>query len=489
MSKSPLLILGLILLIALFFRTYQLTERFAFAHDGDLYSWIVKDIAVDHHFRLIGQLTSAEGVFIGPLFYYLLVPFFLISKMDPIRVTLLGTIIGMLAVISYYFVLTRLFNRTVGLVSAFLHASLFATVDFDRWIVPTLPAKLWTIWYLYVIIKLSRGNFSVLPILGILIGLIWHVHIALLPTLLVIPATIILAKKLPSIKQVLLFLAALIITSLPLIIFELRHNFLQTTSLIANFSIQHGGETGLPKFIQVTEMIAKNINYLFLAPQSLSQNLKLPFMLLILLSSVLLIKSKILKSKEALILLTWLLSVVLFFTFSSTIISEYYFANLEIIFILLVSLLITLLIQYSKTARYLTIFILILVLLKNANFFINLTPYKVGYIYRKAAAGYITQDAKNKGYPCIGITYITAAGENVGFRYFFYLNNQHLVHPSYDVPVYNIVLPFHYSSEVKEKFGVIGVIPPTSIPTKETIQKSCETPNTNLTDSLFGYVD
>ena len=68
MRRSHLLILALILVIGLFFRSYQLTERFEFAHDGDLYSWIVKDIVVNHHFRLIGQLTSAPGIFIGGLF-------------------------------------------------------------------------------------------------------------------------------------------------------------------------------------------------------------------------------------------------------------------------------------------------------------------------------------------------------------------------------------------------------------------------------------
>ena len=68
----------LILLIGLFFRTYAVVGRYDFAHDHDLFSWIVKDIVVDNHPRLIGQLTSAPGIFIGAFFYYSLVPFFLL---------------------------------------------------------------------------------------------------------------------------------------------------------------------------------------------------------------------------------------------------------------------------------------------------------------------------------------------------------------------------------------------------------------------------
>ena len=204
------LILVIILVIGLFFRTYKLVERFGFGHDGDLYSWIVKDIVIDHHFRLIGQLTSAEGIFIGPFFYYLLVPFYLISGMDPIGSAYLSPLVGILTILSYYFVLTKLFNKQVGITAAFLQAILLGAVGFDRWVVPTITTKLWAIWYLYTIFMIARGNFKVLPLLGILIGLIWHVHLALLPALLAIPFSLFFSKKFPTLKQITLFLLSLI---------------------------------------------------------------------------------------------------------------------------------------------------------------------------------------------------------------------------------------------------------------------------------------
>ena len=134
--------------------------------------------------------------------------------------------------------------------------------------------------------------------------------------------------------------------------------------------------------------------------------------------------------------------------------------------------------------------LLILIPIKNGYFMITQDYYHKGYIEKKAVVNFIKTDSENRGFPCIGISYITAAGENVGFRYFFYLKNMHLVHPSLNIPVYNIVIPDELSlGEAKQKFGHIGVIPPTKVPSLETIQKTCQTPNTNLTDSLFGYVD
>ena len=72
--KSKIL-LFLVLILGLLTRSYQLRERFGYTHDNDLAGWIVKDIVVDRHLRLIGQLTSSPGIFIGPLFYYLQIPF------------------------------------------------------------------------------------------------------------------------------------------------------------------------------------------------------------------------------------------------------------------------------------------------------------------------------------------------------------------------------------------------------------------------------
>lgn len=91
-------------------------ERFEFAHDGDLYSWIVKDILVDQHIRLIGQLTSAPGIFIGGLFYYLLIPFFLLFNRDPIGVIFFSVITGLSTMLSYYFVFIKLFKKEAGFI-------------------------------------------------------------------------------------------------------------------------------------------------------------------------------------------------------------------------------------------------------------------------------------------------------------------------------------------------------------------------------------
>lgn len=489
MQKSHLLILGLILLIGSFLRFYKIVENFGFAHDADLYSWIVKDIVINHHIRLIGQLTSAPGIFIGGLFYYLLIPFFLVSKMDPIGSAYLSVIIGLATIVSYYFVFSKLFKPEIGLIAAFLYATLLTSVNADRWIVPTITTNIWVIWYFYTVMKISRGDYKVLPILGILISLIWHVHIALIPTLIAVPVAMIFSKKLPKKNYIIQFTTTFFITSLPLFIFEVRHGFGQTRSLIENFTTPKAGATGFDKLALVLDMITKNINNLFFEPQSFAITSNILFVI-ILLSSFLLVKKGLLLKKELLVLFAWIFGVTAFFGLTSSPISEYYFSNIEIIFLAIASLYLYLLFKSSYLSKILCCGLLVIIPIKNVYFMITQNYYHKGYVERKAVVDFIKQDAQTKGFSCIGITYITTPGENVGFRYFFYLANLHLVHPSLEVPVYNVVIPNELSpEETKQKFGHIGIIPPTQIPSKETIEKSCLTPNTNLTDSMFGYVE
>ncbi len=491
MKKSQFLILSLIFLLALFFRTYLIVERSDFGHDADLFSWIVKDITINGHLRLVGQETSASGIFIGPLFYYLLVPFFLLFNMDPVAALVPVTIIGFLTVVSYYIVFSKLFNNKVGLIASFLYAILISSaVWFDRRLAPSTPTNLWTIWYFYTLIMLSRGKFWVLPLLGILIGLIWHIHIALIPSLIAIPFAFWVAGKLPNSSQLIKFIIALVVSSLPLIIFELKYNFQQTISLFQNFITPREGARGLYKFQIVLDMITKNINNLFFAPQSFKITNNIFFPILILLSALWLIKKKLILTKEIIPLYIWILSVVLFFSITSSPISEYYFYSIEIIFLYLVILLLYYLFTTSATGRTLVVGLLLVIASKNAFSLISDRPYHKGYVEKKAVVDYIISDAKVKNFPCFSINYITSPGENVGFRYFLFLKNAHIAVAGRGSPVYSIVIPDEYAlKEVEVKFGHIGVITPKEIPSKELMIDSCSGQNTNLTDPMFGYVE
>ncbi|MDO8570467.1 MAG: hypothetical protein Q7R97_02680 [Candidatus Daviesbacteria bacterium] len=479
-----------IFLISIFFRTYEVIERLNFAHDSDLASWIVKDIVVNHHYRLIGQLTTAEGIFIGPLFYYLLIPFYLITKMDPVGSIILITLLGILTTLSYYYVFAKLFNQKVGLIAAFLQATLISSVTFDRWIVPSSPTNLWSIWLFYVVIMLVRGRQFVLVILGALVGLIWHIHIALAPALLSVIPAFVLNFKFPKIKYIAGFLIAFFIGSIPLIFFETRHNFSQTLALISNFTTNHGGGSGLGKLNLLTIKMGSSADALFFSPQSFFLDEKRILLAIILLSTILLPKCKLIKWKELIVLLAWIFGVIIFFTLSSSPVSEYYFASTNVILIFFVSLWFSFLYEKRKWGKYLVLILLSIILIKNLFFFMTVNVYNQGYVEKKMAVEYIIKDSKKKNYPCVAISYITRPGDNVGFRYFFWLNNLHVNEPKSGSPVYTLVIPEEMAEGVNNViFGHIGVIVPEKTYTQAEINRTCSGGNSNLTDPMLLYTE
>ena len=485
-----ILVLGLVLLIGLWFRTYAIVDRFEFAHDGDLYSWFVKNVVVDKHIRLIGQLTTAPGIFIGPLFYYALIPFFLLTKMDPIGTLIPITLFGLATIASYYSVFSKLFNKSAGIIAAFLHSVLISPVYFDRAVVPSTPTHIWMVWYFYCVISIVRGNYRVLWILGLLLGLIWHIHIALLPALIALIPAVILAKKLPSRKGIFVFLLSLTLTSIPLILFEVRHNFSQTKAFMENFTTPHNTEPpGFEKLNHVLIKITRNFERLFFYPSSAPIS---PRILLwgTLISSIFLIHKKLLTKKDLTVAFVWFGGIIAFYSLSSSQLSEYYFTNIEVIYIAIVSLWFAWLFNRSKWRKYVVVAFLLIVGIKNAHYLITQEFYQKGYNERRELAEFITEDSREKGYPCVAVSYITSPGEDVGFRYFFWLENLHVNKPISGSPVYSIVQPRHLAQGQNEKhFGQIKVIPPpkNEVKSKEEVKKSCSGENSNLADPMFGF--
>ena len=203
-----------------------------------------------------------------------------------------------------------------------------------------------------------------------------------------------------------------------------------------------------------------------------------------------LVKKKAVKTKEIVVLYVWILGVIIFFSISSSIISEYYFFNLNVIFIAIVSLFSYLLFKSSRASKIIIILLFTIIALKNIHFMITQNYYHKGYLEKKEVVDYIVNDARDKSYPCFSINYITSPGENVGFRYFFYLKNAKLAVAGRGSPVYSIVIPDEYAkNEIEAKFGHIGIITPKNVGPRELIDEACSGDNTNLTDPMFGFVD
>jgi 4-amino-4-deoxy-L-arabinose transferase-like glycosyltransferase len=482
-------IILIILLVGLFLRIYNYKELFLYTHDQDLAGWFVKDVVVNHHLRLIGQETSTEGIFIGAFFYYLLIPFYLLFGMDPIGGVFLVLLIGLFTIWSFYFVFGKVFSKDVGLIAALLYSVSFYTVFNDREIVPTMPVILWTVWFLWGIFLLLKGKQKfAYPFLGVLFALTWHLNVALV---LLIPVVILaqfLSNKRMRLRYAFNGLVMLVLVSLPFIIFELRHNFVQTRSLIAAFTTnQQDIVSGSEKFTRTLLLFSKDIhNLLWGDIARFGYNVDL---ILFIAVFILLAYKKIIGRKIQLVFGMWIITYVVFFSLYSKRLSEYYLNGVVVIFIGIFSLFLAWLIKH-RGRKLLGFFAIMALVLINLTRFFKIPVNRSGYVERQEITKYIEKDARDHGFPCVSVSYITDPGYDRGYRYFLWLNKVKVKPISDNVPVYTIVYPQKPVFKTDRDFGAIGLIEPEYDKyNRQTVEKSCVGDDFNLIDPMIGFTN
>lgn len=485
--KNPLLLL--ILLITLFFRLYKAKELFLYSHDQDLIGWFIKDVVENKHIRLIGQETSSQGMFVGPLFYYLLIPFYVLFSMDPIAGIYAVAVFSLFGAFSFYYIFDKIFGKIAGYIASFIYATNFFIIQNGREVNPTQPTVfVWSLWYFYALWGILNGKKYAYLLLGFLIGLVWHINMTLILLLPLAGLAILLSKKKFEYRNLVKGIIVLVATSIPLILFEIRHGFIQTRALFLSLITDRGAVvSGVAKFERTLHLAAKNVHALLLPPIN-NMNFIYSFIFLLFIIIVLLYK-KILEKEIVWILAAWLISYIGFFSIYSMTLSEYYLNGMQSIWMVSLVMFFTVLISKNHTKR-LGVILLALFTLLNIYRFFTQPVNKSGYLEKRALIAEIKKDAESRGYPCVAVSYITKPGYNFGYRYFFWQEKMHVNQPKSESPVYSIVFPHSQVDRIDKSFGALGLIfPDYERYNEKDVAESCSGENANITDPLFGFTD
>ncbi|MCL4390463.1 MAG: glycosyltransferase family 39 protein [Patescibacteria group bacterium] len=213
---AALIIFGLAL------RFYQLQTRAGFDFDQETAAWWVRDLLVNHKFSLIGQEISVGGVFIGPAFYYLLAVFYALFRFDPVAGNVMVTVVAGATMLMVYLAARRLFDQKTALLSLFLYAISSSLIFYDRTVAPSNLIMLLSVAALYFLLRQSYFW------LGVITGLSFSVH----PTAVLLLPIIFLYKIKITKRQLSLFTIPVLLLVSPLIIFDLRHQFLNILGLV-----------------------------------------------------------------------------------------------------------------------------------------------------------------------------------------------------------------------------------------------------------------
>lgn len=471
----------------LFLRSYQLPERFLYGHDQDLSSWFVKDILVNGHLRLIGQETSTAGIFIGPIFYYLMSIFYRIFGMDPIGGAYLTFVISIFGIGSLYYVVSKIWGKNTATFALVIYCLSYYTVFNDREVVPTMPVIIWTVWFIYTLFLLFTKKYKKgFLFAGILIGLIWHLNFALVLPLPLLLVSVILVKKKPDLKDLELAAMGFLVMSLPLILFEMRHGFSQSKALISSLTTpQSDVISGFLKYQRVFELMSKNLHGLLIGSLNGIEPAYVSYLFIFVF--ILLLYKKHITTFWSTIFVAWVLTYFLFFANYSKIVSEYYVNGSLIVLLIIASIALTKIFESVKYRHICLILIFLFSVFSLRKFAI--TPInKSGYVQRREIIAEIKRDSGVRGYPCVSLSFITDPGYNLGYRYFTYLAGLKIKPVSDFVPVYTIVFPLKPIFPTDQTRGGIGLIyPDYDHYEPDLINEKCSGDDYNLSEPMWGF--
>lgn len=244
MNKKTLLFLIIFTLSFLLRAQETISRNFIFLIDQGRDMIAVRSIVFDHHLTLIGPYTSLQGVFQGPLWYYLLsVPTF-ITNGDPWGSVVLMLLLSLSILLIVFFRLRADFGNTTALLTAFLFAvcpeavaaATYSWNPHPMWLL--IPVS--TLSFYEVIKKRYGFHLFLWPTLS----LMFHFETALAVFLLLsylIVAAVFYRENLKT-KFFLCGIGIACLFFLPQIVFDIRHNFLMSSSVLKIFA---GSKQGL----------------------------------------------------------------------------------------------------------------------------------------------------------------------------------------------------------------------------------------------------
>lgn len=251
-SRIDLAIILLIILLSGFLRFYNLSGLQHFTYDQARDALFIKRIIVDHKFRLIGTQSSIPGLYTPPMYYYLMAPFLFVFKLNPVGLDYATAIFGLLTVVLLYYLLKKLTeNRFLVLALTSLYAFQPSIIYQSRyaWNPNTVPFfVLLAIISLFNLIKEVKG-FKYYGLLFFSLGMMINLHYSgVVFFISVFFLLLLLFKRLN--KQY--FFGGVAVFSLelsPLVLFDIRHNFVNFKGIINYFLYNPRNDIPPPPFI------------------------------------------------------------------------------------------------------------------------------------------------------------------------------------------------------------------------------------------------
>lgn len=257
-------ILGAILLAAIILRFWNLENSVQFLGDQGRDAIIVSRIFTDFDFPFIGPVMSVGNIYLGPLYYYFMVPSLFISYPSPMGPVYMVALLSVLSVWLVYWLGKDLVGKKAAVWAAFFLAFSQLAILFGRFSWNPNPAPFFSIIMIWATFKAWKKSPWYWPLAVLCFSILVQLHYVILMSGGGIGVVWLIqtwqfaqktkqGKNLDAFKKWLTYLAPVFVSVLifiasltPLILFDLKHDFLNTKAFQAMiFSNENfGAKTG-----------------------------------------------------------------------------------------------------------------------------------------------------------------------------------------------------------------------------------------------------
>lgn len=236
-NRRTLFILVGILFLAVFFRFFHLFSWLSWGMDQEYEAYLVKNIITGRHFPLIGVNASDTGLYLGPAFiYFASIPFMFFNG-NPLGWAFLASVVGVLVTYLIYRVGKEMFSAVTAVFASLFYGGSFLTAFYDRQFWNPMLVPLFSLFLGFFLYKILKNHPKVLVLTALFFGLAIQSHLSVLIFIPLIVYVFWVKHRIFSKRIIFLSLGIFLLTQIPLLIFEVKHNFINAKAavrLIAN---------------------------------------------------------------------------------------------------------------------------------------------------------------------------------------------------------------------------------------------------------------
>lgn len=396
-KKNLILIIIGISLLSLLISFIKLNKNYSFdwdqADDAEKVLYMIENKKP----LLIGpRVSNNNGFFVGPYHYYYLLPFFILTKGDPIAGAYAVALINLLTAITFFLIVRKLFNFKIAIIGTLITIICSECNCWNAMYAPLISIITFYICYQTI----NKKKSPTFPIAMLFAGFISNIHLVPVSLVPIIIFSYVFAKKI-KIKDIFLGSILFCLPFIPLIIFDFRHEFLNTNKLLLMFF--NNQTTFLnPRYIWLRSFW-RSLNIIGVFSYVLERIL----FLISIIITLFLIEGK----NNKLLIIIWLFLPLLILSQYKGVVSEYYYRPITSLLPLFLSYSLIKLLN-NKIIIYIIIIFSFITIYKIT----KLPESQNNLIVKKGIVSYLVNQRLDQPF---NLSYETGVGLDFGFNYLF----------------------------------------------------------------------